>query len=129
MPDTPAPMTATVERGRSGIAGNDAMMPSLMLFSIALFVLGLWAVLSVINARRPARNFALIGISWMSAWVTTELAPHLVVLGTIAAGALVGLGGLHHTVGRIGPPGGVLPRPGALPPDRAALQNRPGIPP
>src|SRR3954452_13606516 len=127
MPDTPAPMTATGERGRSGIARNDAMMPSLMLFSIALFVLGLWAVLSVINARRPARNFLLIGISWMSAWVTTELAPHLVVLGTIAAGVLVGLGGLDHTIGWIGLAGVVIADAVAIPLIARALQSTKAI--
>ena len=91
--------------------------------SIALFVLGLWAVLSVINARRPARNFAFIGISWMSAWVTTELAPHLVVGGTIAAGVLVGLGGLDETIGWIGLAGVVIADAVAIPLIARALQT------
>jgi acetyl esterase/lipase len=98
-----------------------------MIFSIALFVLGLWAVLSVINARRPARNFALIGISWMSAWVTTELAPHLVVLGTIAAGVLVGVGGLDHTIGWIGLAGVVIADAVAIPLILRSLQSAKAI--
>ena len=70
--------------------------------SIALLILGLWALLSVINQRRPARAWPLIGASWMAAWLTTELAPHLVIAGTAAGVVLVVLGGLHHTTGVIG---------------------------
>src|SRR3954452_15084667 len=73
-----------------------------VLASVALLILGLWAVLSVANARRTFRAWPLIGISWMSAWLTTELAPHLVVLGTLAAGVLVGIGALEHTAGIVG---------------------------
>ena len=40
--------------------------------------------------------------SWMLAWLTVELALHLVVLSAVAAGILVALGALDHTVGWVG---------------------------
>jgi acetyl esterase/lipase len=70
--------------------------------SIALLVLGVWAALSVVNARRPSRMAGIIGPSWMAAWLTVELAPHLVVAGTTAGIVLVALGALDHTSGVIG---------------------------
>jgi acetyl esterase/lipase len=70
--------------------------------SVALLILGLAAVLGLANARRPLRNPVLIGVSWLAAWVTTELAPHLVVGGTVLAGVLAGLGGVEHASGVIG---------------------------
>src|SRR3954452_11347184 len=102
-------------------------MRGLVLASVALLILGLWAVLSVANARRPFRAWPLIGISWMSAWVKTELAPHLVVLGTIAAGVLVGLGGLDHTIGGIGLAGVVIADAVAIPLIARALQSTKAI--
>jgi acetyl esterase/lipase len=70
--------------------------------SILLLILGIAAVLGVVNARRPARAWPLIGVSWLAAWVTTEMAPHLVVLGTAAAVALVAAGALEQTAGVVG---------------------------
>jgi acetyl esterase/lipase len=38
----------------------------------------------------------------MAAWVTVELAPHLIVASSLIAGALVALGGLDHAIGIAG---------------------------
>ena len=86
-----------------------------MLASIGLLLLGVWAVLGVLNARRPARTWWLIGASWIAAWVTTELAPHLVLGGTALAVVLVVLGALQHTVGWIGLAGVVIADAVAIP--------------
>src|SRR3954454_8258814 len=98
-------------------------MRGLVLASVALLILGLWAVLSVANARRPFRAWALIGISWMSAWLTTELAPHLVLFGTVSAGVAIGLGPLEHTAGVIGLAGVVVADAVAIPLIVRALQT------
>ena len=73
-----------------------------MTASTLLLVLGIAAVLGVVNARRPMRNSLLIGLSWMAAWITTELAPHLVVAGTALGVLLAAAGGLDHTAGVVG---------------------------
>ncbi|HEY3019265.1 MAG TPA: alpha/beta hydrolase [Solirubrobacteraceae bacterium] len=86
-----------------------------MAASIALLILGLWAVLGVINARRPARTWWLMGGSWIAAWVATELAPHLVLAGTAIGVVLVALGALQHTVGWIGLAGVVIADAVAIP--------------
>jgi acetyl esterase/lipase len=70
--------------------------------SIALLALGVWAALSVVNARRPSRMAGIIGPSWMAAWLTVELAPHLVIAGTAAGIVLAALGGLDDTAGIVG---------------------------
>src|SRR4051812_14065370 len=70
--------------------------------SILLLALGVAALLGVVNALRPARSVFLLGASWASAWVSVELAPHLVVLSGIAAVVLVLLNGLDQTIGWIG---------------------------
>jgi acetyl esterase/lipase len=70
--------------------------------SVALLILGVAAVLGLVNARRPMRNSLLVGVSWMAAWITTEMAPHLVVAGTALAAVLAALGGLGHTAGIVG---------------------------
>ena len=75
---------------------------SSVIASVALLILGVSAVLGVINQRRPARAWWLIGVSWMAAWVATELAPQLVIAGTALGVVLVALGALDHTVGWIG---------------------------
>ena len=86
-----------------------------MAASIVLLILGVWAVLGVVNQRRPARVWWLIGVSWMSAWVATELAPQLVLAGTALAAVLVALGALDNTVGWIGLAGVVLADAVAIP--------------
>ncbi len=40
--------------------------------------------------------------SWIAAWITVELAAHLIVLSAVAAAVLVALGALDHTVGIVG---------------------------
>jgi acetyl esterase/lipase len=70
--------------------------------SFLLLVLGLLAALGVLNARRPARNLALVGVSWMAAWATVELAPHLLFLSTVLAAVLIAEGALEETTGAVG---------------------------
>ncbi|HEY1358389.1 MAG TPA: alpha/beta hydrolase [Thermoleophilaceae bacterium] len=78
-----------------------------MTASTLLLVLGILALLGVVNALRPLRNIALALPSWVAAWVTVELAPFLVVFDLVAAAVLVALGGLEHPRGLVGL-GGVL---------------------
>jgi acetyl esterase/lipase len=73
-----------------------------MIASVALLALGLAAVAGLVNARRPVRAWWGLVPSWMLAWVTVELAPHLVVLSAVGGGVLVALGALDHTLGWIG---------------------------
>lgn len=73
-----------------------------MIASVALLALGLAAVAGLVNARRPVRAWWGLVPSWMLAWVTVELAPHLVVLSALGGGALVALGALDPTLGWIG---------------------------
>lgn len=70
--------------------------------SVALLVLGIASILGLANARRPLRAAPFIGVSWMAAWVATEMAPFLVVGGTALAIALAALGGLDHAIGVVG---------------------------
>lgn len=70
--------------------------------STLLLVLGVVALVGVVNAVRPARNILLCFWSWLAAWVTVESAPHLVALGTIAGAVLAALGGLDHWTGWAG---------------------------
>ena len=67
-----------------------------------MLCLGLAASLGGLNALRPARHWALVLWSWMAAWVTIELAPHLILASGVAAGVLVALGALDHEVGVAG---------------------------
>jgi acetyl esterase/lipase len=69
---------------------------------VLLAVLGALALLGVANAVRPARTLLLLGPSWLAAWITVELAPHLVVLGTALGALLAALGGLSHPAGWVG---------------------------
>ena len=73
-----------------------------MLASLILLGLGLLAVGGVLNALWPRRHFLLVVASWAAAWVTVELAAHLLVLNGLAAAGLVALGALEHTVGVAG---------------------------
>ena len=70
--------------------------------AIALLALGVVAVAGTLNARRPARAWWAVLVSWMLAWLTVEMAAHLVVLSALAGAGLVALGALDHTVGWIG---------------------------
>ncbi|HEX6116461.1 MAG TPA: alpha/beta hydrolase [Solirubrobacterales bacterium] len=67
-----------------------------------LLALGLAAALGGLNALRPARHWALVLWSWMWAWLTIELAPHLIVASGLAAAGLVALGALDHAIGVAG---------------------------
>ncbi len=67
-----------------------------------LLGLGLVATIGGLNALRPARHWAVVLVSWAAAWVTIELAPHLILLSTLAAGVLVALGALDHEIGIAG---------------------------
>ena len=73
-----------------------------MAASILLAVLGGAALLGVANARWPARGRLLVGVSWLAAFVTTELAVQLLAFGAVAGGALVALGGLGDAMGWAG---------------------------
>jgi acetyl esterase/lipase len=67
-----------------------------------LLGLGAAALLGTANALRPTRATMLVGVSWVSAWATVELAPHLVLGSGLAAGALVALGALEEWPGWVG---------------------------
>ena len=73
-----------------------------MVAALLLLGLGLVAAAGTANALRPARNWLFAVGSWAAAWVTVELAPHLILGSTLAAAALIALGALDHTVGVIG---------------------------
>ncbi len=73
-----------------------------MTASTLLLVLGIAALLGVVNALRPVRHLALALPSWVAAWMTVELAPFLVAFDLVAAAVLIGLGGLDHARGWIG---------------------------
>jgi acetyl esterase/lipase len=70
--------------------------------STLLLVLGILALLGVANALRPLRNFLVVFWSWLCAWVTVEMAPHLVALSAVAGAILVASGALEETIGWIG---------------------------
>lgn len=73
-----------------------------MIAALALLALGLIAVAGVVNALRPPRAWWLWFLGWVAAWITVELAAHLIVLSGVAAGLLVWVGALDHTVGIVG---------------------------
>ena len=73
-----------------------------MLASILLLGLGLVAAIGCVNALRPARSLVLVISSWAAAWVTIELAPHLIALSGLIAALLIALGALEHVVGVAG---------------------------
>jgi len=70
--------------------------------SILLLILGVAALVGVINARWPRSALLLEGLSWLWGWIAIELAPQIAILGALAAGVLVALGGLDETTGVIG---------------------------
>jgi acetyl esterase/lipase len=67
-----------------------------------LLALGLAAALGGLNALRPARHWSVVLGSWIAAWVTIELAPHLILASGVAAGVLIALGALDHAIGVAG---------------------------
>jgi acetyl esterase/lipase len=73
-----------------------------MIAALALLALGLIAVVGVANALRPPRAWWLWLLGWVTAWITVELAAHLIVLSGVAAAILVWLGALEHAVGVVG---------------------------
>ena len=73
-----------------------------MVAALLMLALGLAAALGGLNAVRPARHWSLVLWSWMAAWVTIELAPHLIVGSGLVAAALVALGALDHEAGIAG---------------------------
>ena len=73
-----------------------------MVASLLLLALGLAALAGGVNALWPARVWWLVLPSWIAAWITVELAPHLIVFSGLVAAALVALGGLEHGVGVAG---------------------------
>ncbi|UTI64012.1 alpha/beta hydrolase [Paraconexibacter antarcticus] len=70
--------------------------------AVLLLLLGLTAALGLVNALWPRTTWWLIAPSWGAAFVTTELALHLVVLSAVAAGLLAALGGTTHAAGLTG---------------------------
>jgi acetyl esterase/lipase len=73
-----------------------------MAASILLLLTGLVAIAFVVNARDPRHAWWNILVRWPAAWIARELAPLLVVAGTVVGAALVALGALDHTVGILG---------------------------
>jgi acetyl esterase/lipase len=73
-----------------------------MIAALALLALGLVAAAGVANALRPPRAWWLWFLGWVAAWITVELAAHLIVLSGLAAALLIWLGALEHTAGVIG---------------------------
>jgi acetyl esterase/lipase len=67
-----------------------------------LLALGAAALLGTANALRPARPTLLVGVSWVSAWATVELALHLLIVSGLAAGALIAWGALEDWPGWVG---------------------------
>ncbi len=70
--------------------------------AVLLLLLGLSAALGLLNALFPRRAWWLIAPSWGAAFVTTELALHLIVLSAVAAGLLVLLGAIDENAGGVG---------------------------
>jgi acetyl esterase/lipase len=73
-----------------------------MLASILLLGLGLVAAIGCANALWPSRRALLVLASWAAAWVTVELAAHLILLSGVLAALLIVLGAVEHVPGVIG---------------------------
>lgn len=73
-----------------------------MVASLLLLAVGLAGAAGALNAVRPARHWSVVLGSWAWAWATIELAPHLIVLSSLVAAALIALGALDHEVGIAG---------------------------
>ena len=73
-----------------------------MLAAILLLVLGVLAAAGTLNAARPSTRWWLIAPSWIAAWVTAELAAHLILASSLVAAILIALGALDHVAGVVG---------------------------
>lgn len=67
-----------------------------------LLVLGLLGALLAVNALYPVRARWLVIVGFFAAWLTSELALHLLVLGGALVGAVAYSGGLDALPGRLG---------------------------
>ncbi|MCW2958293.1 MAG: alpha/beta hydrolase [Solirubrobacterales bacterium] len=70
--------------------------------AVVLFFLGVSATAGLLNALYPRRAWWIIAPSWAAAFVTTELALHLMVISAVLAALLAALGALEHLGGVIG---------------------------
>jgi acetyl esterase/lipase len=70
--------------------------------AVLLLLLGASAAAGLLNALWPRRSWWALAPSWVAAFVTTELALHLMVLSAVAAAVLVLLGATDHTTGLVG---------------------------
>ncbi len=69
---------------------------------LALLVTGVVGCCGVVNALLPVRRTPLLLLSWISAWLVTELIGHVLVALVAVAAVLVGFGALGATTGWIG---------------------------
>ncbi|MCW3038170.1 MAG: alpha/beta hydrolase [Solirubrobacterales bacterium] len=70
--------------------------------AVLLLLLGACAAAGLLNALFPRRVWWAIAPSWGAAFVTTELAPHLILISTLVAALLAALGALGHAAGLVG---------------------------
>jgi len=70
--------------------------------SPSLLVLGVIALIAVLNGLRPTHVFVLAPISWLASVLAMELAGPLIALGVLASAVLVALGALASPAGWIG---------------------------
>ncbi|WP_344598299.1 alpha/beta hydrolase [Actinomadura vinacea] len=70
--------------------------------SYALLAIGVAALLLTLNARFPRRHPLLLLPSFFSGWLSTELAPHLLVAEAAGIAATVAYGGLEGWAGWTG---------------------------
>jgi acetyl esterase/lipase len=70
--------------------------------ALLLLLLGASAALGLLNALYPRRVWWAVAPSWGAAFVTTELALHLIALSTVAAAVLAALGAIGHPAGLAG---------------------------
>lgn len=70
--------------------------------AVLLLLLGATAAGGLVNALWPRRSWWLVAPSWLAAFVTTELALHLIVLSALGTLALLALGAGDHLAGQIG---------------------------
>lgn len=67
--------------------------------SRAFLIASLLGLAFVLNAKRPLRNQLTIGVAFFSSWLTTELAPQLLVLDGAGIAYFVWRGALHEWIG------------------------------
>jgi acetyl esterase/lipase len=70
--------------------------------AVLLLLLGATAAGGLLNALWPRRVWWLVAPSWLAAFVTTELALHLMVLSALATLVLLALGAGEHLAGLLG---------------------------